>query len=71
MAKLFGSESWEACFSELTQRFAPHSLTGANEVLSLIEREARSGLQSTIYGGTTEVQRSIIAETRLGLPRSR
>jgi alkylation response protein AidB-like acyl-CoA dehydrogenase len=26
---------------------------------------------STIYGGTSEVMREIIAEKRLGLPRSR
>jgi alkylation response protein AidB-like acyl-CoA dehydrogenase len=71
MSKLFGSESWEACCTELTRRFAPHSLSGKHPVLSLVEREARSGLQATIYGGTSEIQRSIIAETALGLPRSR
>jgi alkylation response protein AidB-like acyl-CoA dehydrogenase len=71
MSKLFGSESWDACCSELTRRFAPLSLSGGYPALSLIEREARSGLQATIYGGTSEIQRSIIAETALGLPRSR
>ena len=37
----------------------------------MTEGEARSGIQATIYGGTSEVQRSQIAETYLGLPRSR
>jgi 3-oxochol-4-en-24-oyl-CoA dehydrogenase len=71
MCKLFGSESWHACCAELAARFAPHTLSGAHEVLAAIEHEARKGLQATIYGGTSEVQRSIIAETALGLPRSR
>lgn len=71
MCKLFGSESWSGCFADLVERFAPHSLEATHPVLALVEKEARSGLQSTIYGGTSEVQRSIIAETALGLPRSR
>jgi len=71
MCKLFGTESWAACCAELVERFAPHSLTGEIEALAVTEAEARSGIQATIYGGTNEVQRSMIAETCLGLPRSR
>lgn len=71
MCKLFGTESWAACCAELIERFAPHSLQGKIEALAALEGEARSGIQATIYGGTSEVQRSVIAETALGLPRSR
>jgi alkylation response protein AidB-like acyl-CoA dehydrogenase len=71
MCKLFGTESWHDCCAELTQRFAPYSLHGTSPALALVEREARKGLQATIYGGTSEVQRSMIAETAMGLPRSR
>lgn len=71
MCKLFGTESWASCSAELVERFAPHSLDGGIEALAAVESEARSGIQATIYGGTNEVQRSVIAETRLRLPRSR
>ncbi|MEN9717808.1 MAG: hypothetical protein RIQ99_686, partial [Pseudomonadota bacterium] len=71
MCKLFGTESWHACNAELVERFAPHSLDGAILALAAVETEARCGIQATIYGGTNEVQRSVIAETRLKLPRSR
>ncbi|WP_374526912.1 acyl-CoA dehydrogenase family protein [Novosphingobium sp.] len=71
MCKLFGTESWAACCAELVERFAPYSLQGEIPALAAVESEARSGIQATIYGGTSEVQRSVIAETALGLPRSR
>lgn len=71
MCKLFGTESWSACCAEVVERFAPHSLGGQHDALAVVESEARSGIQATIYGGTNEVQRSVIAETALGLPRSR
>ncbi|MEY4239025.1 MAG: hypothetical protein RL339_1626 [Pseudomonadota bacterium] len=71
MCKLFGTESWAACCAELVERFAPLSLTNESAGLAAVEAAARKGLQATIYGGTSEVQRSVIAETCLGLPRSR
>lgn len=71
MCKLFGTESWASCCAELVERFAPISLSGESRGLSAIEAAARKGLQATIYGGTSEVQRSVIAESCLGLPRSR
>lgn len=71
MCKLFGTESWATCNAELVERFAPYSLDRSIAALAAVESEARSGIQATIYGGTSEVQRSVIAETRLGLPRSR
>lgn len=71
MCKLFGTESWSACCAELVQRFAPLSLSVESEGLAAVESAARKGIQATIYGGTSEVQRSVIAETALRLPRSR
>ncbi|HMT43497.1 MAG TPA: acyl-CoA dehydrogenase family protein [Chakrabartia sp.] len=71
MCKLFGTESWHAVCADLTARLAPHTLEPRIDALALVEAESRSGLQATIYGGTSEVQRSVIAETGLGLPRSR
>lgn len=71
MCKLFGTESWATCCAELVERFAPLSLSGQSAGLAAVEAAARKGLQATIYGGTSEVQRSVIAETCLGLPRSR
>ncbi|PKB14344.1 alkylation response protein AidB-like acyl-CoA dehydrogenase [Novosphingobium kunmingense] len=71
MCKLFGTESWHSCCAELVERFAPLSLDGTIPALAAIEKEARCGIQATIYGGANEIQRSVIAETRLNLPRSR
>lgn len=71
MCKLFGTESWSACCAEMVERLAPCSLDGSLEALAVVEAEARGGIQATIYGGTSEVQRSVIAETALGLPKSR
>lgn len=71
MCKLFGTESWANICAELVNVFAPHSLSGDIESLSILEAEARRGIPATIYGGASEIQRSIIAETILGLPKSR
>ena len=50
---------------------APYSLLRGKEGLSVIEKGYRHSTATTIYGGTSEVMRSMIAERRLGLPRSR
>jgi alkylation response protein AidB-like acyl-CoA dehydrogenase len=39
--------------------------------LGKIEKLYRRSLPSTIYAGASEIQRSLIAEAGLGLPRSR
>lgn len=70
-AKLFGSESWVSCSWDLMQLAAPDSLLQGDTPLGHLEKQYRRAIPGTIYAGTSEVQRSVIAETGLGLPRSR
>jgi alkylation response protein AidB-like acyl-CoA dehydrogenase len=70
-AKLFGSESWVTCSADLMNMAAPDSLLQGFTPLGRIEKLYRRGLPSTIYAGASEIQRSMIAEAGLGLPRSR
>lgn len=71
MAKLFASEAWISCTAELMELAAPISLVGASEALARIELESRRGIPSTVWGGASEIQRSMIAEDALGLPKTR
>jgi alkylation response protein AidB-like acyl-CoA dehydrogenase len=71
MAKLFGTEAWVRCADDLLALTAPASLFRTTHDLARIEKETRRSVPSTIYAGTSEVQRSLIAESALGLPRSR
>jgi alkylation response protein AidB-like acyl-CoA dehydrogenase len=71
MAKLFASEALVTCSTDLAELTAPDSLLQGMSDLGAIELESRKAIQATIYGGTSEVQRSIIAETALSLPRTR
>jgi len=50
---------------------APWSLLAEDGPLAEIERMFRQSIAQTIYGGTSEVHRSVIAETALHLPRGR
>jgi len=75
MTKLFASESYKRHCTEL------QDLMGAEGMLThhnadaplggLVEEHVRHSPVTTIYGGTSEISRNLIAETRLGLPRSR
>ena len=75
MAKLFNTEWFTAMAAELLDLLGPagtlaHGEDGA--VLDgLVEHAFRHSTVTTIYGGSSEVQRGIIAERGLGLPRSR
>lgn len=71
MAKLFGSESWTTCAGRLMEVAAPHSLPLSGEPAGSMEFMLRRAIPSTIYAGTSEIQRSLIAEAGLGMPRSR
>ncbi|MFT5481418.1 MAG: alkylation response protein AidB-like acyl-CoA dehydrogenase, partial [Halieaceae bacterium] len=71
MAKLFSSEKFLSDSRDLLDLTAPDSLAkreGAAGELNLAYRHAQG---TTIYGGTSEVHRSQIAERNLGLPRTR
>jgi alkylation response protein AidB-like acyl-CoA dehydrogenase len=70
-AKLFGSESWKSSSLELMNLTAPDSLFQKFDALGRIEKLFRRSVPSTIYAGTSEIQRSLIVESSLGLPRSR
>jgi hypothetical protein len=71
MAKLFSSEKFLSDSRGLLDLTAPDSLSkreGPAGELNLAYRHAQG---TTIYGGTSEVHRSQIAERNLGLPRTR
>jgi alkylation response protein AidB-like acyl-CoA dehydrogenase len=66
MAKLFITEWFTAMSSDLLDTL------GADGVLAgVVEHAYRHATVTTIYGGSSEVQRGIIAERGLGLPRTR
>jgi alkylation response protein AidB-like acyl-CoA dehydrogenase len=71
MVKLFGSESWLSMSQKLLRMTGPDSLLRGYAGAGAIEWMARRCIPGTVYAGTSEVQRSILAEAGLGLPRSR
>ncbi|MFV8818023.1 acyl-CoA dehydrogenase [Haliea sp. E17] len=71
MTKMFSSEKFQSDSRDLLELTAPESLSkraGAAGEINLAYRHAHG---TTIYGGTSEVHRSMIAERALGLPRTR
>jgi len=75
MTKLFGTEILHADGSDLLDLMAPDSLLNDGVDGAAGEAQAqfayRLGAAATIYGGSSEIIRSIIAQQVLGLPRSR
>lgn len=65
MAKLFTSEAIERHSQDVTEMLGPEGLR------SFPEEAMRFSLGTTIYAGTSEIQRNIIAQHGLGLPRPR
>ncbi len=71
MAKMFSSEKFLTDARDLLDLTAPLSLSkrkGAAAELNVFYRHAQG---ATIYGGSSEIHRSMIAERGLGLPRTR
>ena len=75
MAKLHITEAFVRASSELLDLLGPAGLVPFGQpgaVLDgLVEHAFRHSVVTTIYGGSSEVQREIIAGRGLGLPRSR
>ncbi len=71
MAKMFSSEKFLEDANDLLELTAPASLSKRDGPAGFINLSYRHAHGTTIYGGTSEVHRSMIAERALGLPRSR
>lgn len=71
MAKMFSSEKFLSDSRDLLDLTAPHSLSKREGPAGFLNQCYRHAHGTTIYGGTSEVHRSMIAERGLGLPRTR
>ena len=71
MAKMFSSECFLTDARDLMNLTAPLSLTKREGAAALINQSYRHAHGTRIYGGTSEVHRSMVAERALGLPRTR
>ena len=74
MSKLFSTEAVVRHAEALTAAVGPDALRSRGDETALargrIEHALRFSLGTTIYAGTSEIQRNIIAQRRCGLPRS-
>jgi alkylation response protein AidB-like acyl-CoA dehydrogenase len=75
MAQLFVPEAFTRAASDLLDVLGAHGVLPHGEedapLAGLVEHAYRHSTVTTIYGGTSEIQRGIIAERGLGLPRTR
>lgn len=71
MAKMFSSERFLEDARDLLDLTAPLSLTKREGAVALVNQSYRHAHGTRIYGGTSQVHRSMIAERALGLPRTR
>jgi alkylation response protein AidB-like acyl-CoA dehydrogenase len=75
MVKLFASEAAQRHYSQLLDMLGSMGVlqpgVDGAPLEGDVEAHFRSTVVGTIYGGASEIQREIIAEGRLGLPRNR
>ncbi|MET0252161.1 MAG: acyl-CoA dehydrogenase family protein, partial [Novosphingobium sp.] len=71
MAKMYSSEKFMEDARDLLDLTAPLSLTKREGAAALVNQSYRHAHGTRIYGGTSQVHRSMIAEKALGMPRSR
>jgi alkylation response protein AidB-like acyl-CoA dehydrogenase len=75
MAKVFATESYQKASAWLLSAAGPVGLLGRGQPGAAadgwIEYDARHSPVTTIYGGTSEINRNNIAERHLGLPKAR
>jgi alkylation response protein AidB-like acyl-CoA dehydrogenase len=71
MAKLFSSEKFLEDSADLLDLTAPESLSKRAGPAGFLNQCYRHSQGTTIYGGTSEIHRSMIAERALNLPRTR
>ncbi|GLR67177.1 hypothetical protein GCM10010909_18580 [Acidocella aquatica] len=69
--KIFATQAFIDYAADLLDLSAPGSLQRGKTGLGVVEKGYRHSTATSIYGGTSEVLRSMVAERRLGLPRSR
>jgi len=70
-SKMFSSEVYKTDALDLLNLTAPESLVFDSADAAQINLCYRHSQVSTIYGGSSEVHRSMIAEKQLGLPKTR
>jgi alkylation response protein AidB-like acyl-CoA dehydrogenase len=71
MSKLFSSEKFLQDSADLLDLTAPESLSKRSGPAGFLNQCYRHSQGTTIYGGTSEIHRSMIAERALNLPRTR
>jgi alkylation response protein AidB-like acyl-CoA dehydrogenase len=70
-SKMFSSEVYKSDAFDLLNLTAPESLAFASRDAAFINQCFRHSQVATVYGGTSEIHRSMVAEKQLGLPRTR
>ena len=75
MAKLFSATAFQASTADLLDLVGTEALLDETvddaPAAGVLEYQWRKSPVVTIYGGTNEILRTIIAERHLGLPRTR
>ena len=75
MAKLYSSEAFTRACSNLLDIFGPEGMRRSHGLgtsgTGVLEHGFRHSQVTRIYAGTSEIQRSLVAERGLGLPRTR